>query len=841
MLSSETKFVVFFLTLCLATLLAAAAYNRTISVQSKELFSTFDITNLPTWSTYASGKVGRDDTLNDNGESVVKRKLDILNRAGESCVYKGVTMPASWIPSGEVDTCGLDVYDHVVRNDCSNENDTLFVEGGILDDAYLDPNTKRCQVHFKGGESRAEVENYRREVDAEHLLSQLHDLRDQVSRMERRREELANTKSDLDVQVRENEDKLDVLQERVIDLEDEISALDKQISDLEDEIDALEKQLTDIRLKVNRALDGSKVNLMMASNGEKWTLGVDGRVRIGSGGREMCMTVVANDSRVYKSHEGMVAFFNAGSKDTVLRHRGNAMWAEPLNTGGPDYSFAFRLKYHADGTVTMENDHAGTSYVGFDPSSGEVRLYSDAGRAQKWKLDTTNECIWAPIVLGPPLSFSSYPGGWCCTTNGLRMVAFQPFRMGRTTIHTSRAGTIVVRLVRDHDTSSSRIIHTKQFSVVKGTQSINLDFQVPSAGNYYLHHDRRQHSAVRLYRASRFNGSNLNPYFRNYDNVVHVTNASILGVTNRHRQNYWYNFYAIEVFPSTITSSSPALDIVGPASKNFSRSGYRVLVFSNTGDANLLVGNRDLDVDVLVVAGGGGAGNVSRFSSAGSGGGGAGGLVFRRGYRLSAGAKVNVHVGEGASRQNSSSRHGNNGQDSRFGPITAVGGGGGGWRNRGGGPARDGGSGGGSRRESGGRTSGGKGTQGGTGGYGNDGGDGIGGGGNSQGGAGGGGASQAGRPNSGRNAGDGGGGFDATSFFGDSIGHEGWFAGGGAGGSFGGHSARGGRGGGGGGAGTGGTGGDGRPNTGGGGGGAGSRGGRPGKGGSGVIVVRYRE
>ena len=95
-------------------------------------------------------------------------------------------------------------------------------------------------------------------------------------------------------------------------------------------------------------------------------------------------------------------------------------------------------------------------------------------------------------------------------------------------------------------------------------------------------------------------------------------------------------------------------------------------------------------IDVLVVAGGGsGSGG-----NGGSGGGGAGGLIYRSGYNVTPGSTYTVTVGAGGARTAASFNIiGNNGSNSVFDSLTAIGGGAGnGWSNNAG---NSGGSGGG--------------------------------------------------------------------------------------------------------------------------------------------------
>lgn len=233
---------------------------------------------------------------------------------------------------------------------------------------------------------------------------------------------------------------------------------------------------------------------------------------------------------------------------------------------------------------------------------------------------------------------------------------------------------------------------------------------------------------------------------------------------------------------------------------------------------------------VLVVAGGGSGGDHStRDTATAGGGGGAGGLVFQE-ITASVGSTA-VTVGAGGAQATNNA--GNNGGNSVFGSITATGGGGGGNRDN---DPKNGGSGGGKGYIG---TAVGLGTVG----QGNNGGtapgvifSGLGGGGA--------GAPGGDNPTANDNLGptDGGAGIDYSWVFGDEVGDEGWFAGGGGGGTspnYASLNADGGRGGGGNGGLSGGNGAAGQANTGGGGGGASSNGTRGGAGGSGVVLVAY--
>jgi hypothetical protein len=233
-------------------------------------------------------------------------------------------------------------------------------------------------------------------------------------------------------------------------------------------------------------------------------------------------------------------------------------------------------------------------------------------------------------------------------------------------------------------------------------------------------------------------------------------------------------------------------------------------------------------VEVLVVAGGGGGGAGT------AGGGGGGGLIYNTNFAVTPGSALTVTVGAGGSGKvySVSNSAGDNGENSVFGSLTAIGGGGGGNRDSGQ-VGKNGGSGGGGGGSEGGINGAGTGTsgQGFAGGVGRGGGVGSAGGG----GGGAGGVGQA-SPSTGLGGNGGPGlGFDISGTFT-------YYGGGGGGGSHTGRSS--------GGIGGGGAGSQNGPtynavagttNTGGGGGGGGGAAGGQygGNGGSGIVIVRY--
>ena len=235
----------------------------------------------------------------------------------------------------------------------------------------------------------------------------------------------------------------------------------------------------------------------------------------------------------------------------------------------------------------------------------------------------------------------------------------------------------------------------------------------------------------------------------------------------------------------------------------------------DAGDPDSYTRSQPPYVEVLVVAGGGSGGSRD------AGGGGAGGLIYNSAYQITNAAATTVTIGAGGASVGSGNHDpGNQGSNSVFGSLTAIGGGAGGQYNA---VAGNGGSGGGA----GGST----GTPGnGTSGQGNSGG---GNGGTAYTGGGGGGAGAVGETVPSNEYGGAGGNGQTFSISGTST----TYAGGGGGG---GSNAGGAGGTGGGGAGsTGGAATAGTSNTGGGGGAARNSGSPSGAGGSGIVIVRY--
>jgi len=98
-----------------------------------------------------------------------------------------------------------------------------------------------------------------------------------------------------------------------------------------------------------------------------------------------------------------------------------------------------------------------------------------------------------------------------------------------------------------------------------------------------------------------------------------------------------------------------------------------VTQFTSTGPGTFAVPSGITSIDVLVLAGGGGGGSGT------AGAGGAGGYIDRPGLPVTPGSTISYNVGAGNPRPTGSDiGQGNNGSNSVFGTLTAIGGGGGG-------------------------------------------------------------------------------------------------------------------------------------------------------------------
>ena len=163
--------------------------------------------------------------------------------------------------------------------------------------------------------------------------------------------------------------------------------------------------------------------------------------------------------------------------------------------------------------------------------------------------------------------------------------------------------------------------------------------------------------------------------------------------------------YGVTSYIPTVASTvTRAADVVGPGTSGIYSLEDRqtttavddqatVTSFTSTGSYSWTAPLDVVSVEVLVVAGGGAGGS---HTGNGAGGGGAGGLIYNTSYPVVPGTTYPVVVGVGGTSV-SGNNAGNNGSNSIFGNLIAVGGGGGGRDDSSGltNAARSGGSGGG--------------------------------------------------------------------------------------------------------------------------------------------------
>jgi prefoldin subunit 5 len=193
---------------------------------------------LPTWVDQAIGKVGRDDVLNDTGQSLVRRKIDKVNRSDERCIIDFLDLPPEWRPTNKINTCAVEMHHPMVRNLCGTDNPVLFPGGGVVDSAHIDPNTRKCNLTFTSLAQEEQVRSFQDMVDLDALLAsrgaleeQIESLRAELDRLRAKRDDLLN---------------------RLRDLRDSVVEAREEIRALENEIDELEKKIAELRKKEKR-------------------------------------------------------------------------------------------------------------------------------------------------------------------------------------------------------------------------------------------------------------------------------------------------------------------------------------------------------------------------------------------------------------------------------------------------------------------------------------------------------------------------------------------------------------------------------------------------------------
>ena len=151
--------------------------------------------------------------------------------------------------------------------------------------------------------------------------------------------------------------------------------------------------------------------------------------------------------------------------------------------------------------------------------------------------------------------------------------------------------------------------------------------------------------------------------------------------------------------PSYTGSGSNSIYIWKPelsTATDINANGYRTHIYRNQGANQAFTPDFTGNVEVLVVGGGGsGASSYAGTGNGPRGGGGAGGVIYISNMQVTAGTRYDITVGSGGAAVNGNNVNGNQGGNSKFGNIVALGGGFGGYYNAGNPTAGTGGSGGG--------------------------------------------------------------------------------------------------------------------------------------------------
>ena len=163
----------------------------------------------------------------------------------------------------------------------------------------------------------------------------------------------------------------------------------------------------------------------------------------------------------------------------------------------------------------------------------------------------------------------------------------------------------------------------------------------------------------------------------------------LLPTLNPEDDRYFYMYYGNDAVESP--SYEEEIEKLSPCTGGEISLWEDYYIHAFTSEEDEFICSVDLDADVLVVAGGGGGGSSLSHNTYRGGGGGAGGLVFRPNYDISSESVMNIVVGDGGGV--GSHQDGEDGGNSVFDNLIALGGGGGGGPHPN--PGKDGGSGGG--------------------------------------------------------------------------------------------------------------------------------------------------
>jgi len=176
-------------------------------------------------------------------------------------------------------------------------------------------------------------------------------------------------------------------------------------------------------------------------------------------------------------------------------------------------------------------------------------------------------------------------------------------------------------------------------------------------------------SAVKGYKVYRDTTPSPTTLIQTLENVTTFTDSGLTAGTV-----YYYRVKAVNSIGDSNFSNEAnftGLSVVGGTTADI--DGYRIHTF--TGNGTLVVSGA-INVQVLVVAGGGSGGNSNTTNA--NGGGGGGGVIYNAAFTLTA-QTYSVTVGNGGvAIANATCGAGNNGANSVFSTLTAIGGGGGG-------------------------------------------------------------------------------------------------------------------------------------------------------------------
>ena len=175
--------------------------------------------------------------------------------------------------------------------------------------------------------------------------------------------------------------------------------------------------------------------------------------------------------------------------------------------------------------------------------------------------------------------------------------------------------------------------------------------------------------AIKGYKVYRDTTPSPTTLIQTLDNVTTYTDTGLTAGTV-----YYYRVKAINAIGDgnySNEANAVTLSIVGGTTADV--NGYRIHTFTANGTLTV---SGNTSVEVLVVAGGGSGGNSTTTNA--NGGGGGGGVIYNASFALTA-QTYSVTVGSGGiAIANATCGVGNNGGDSIFSTLTAVGGGGGG-------------------------------------------------------------------------------------------------------------------------------------------------------------------